>query len=199
MDAQTESRAEGTAVSGGRQGGSESSTTPKKDGVYSDGCTDERQRKNTRASGAAVKGAVPWRKVAVHQKRAKQPISIGVPDPYKQPTAGQIVPGTPPPRSGTKLRGPKPNPTRTAKTPANATIPAPKKKPTNSSTKQPSKPKEQRRAAGGPGAQAEQSRSVIEEADEDTQRRDDEEVLSQQPWRREITQVADVPANGAVS
>ena len=54
-------------------------------------------------------------------------------------------------------------------------------------------------AAGGSGARAEQSRSVIEEADEDTQRRDDEEVLRQQPWHRGIIQAAGVPANGAGS
>ena len=151
MDAQLKSKTKGTvtAVSSGRQGGSQSSTTPKKDpGVYSEGCTYELQKKNMRASGAAIKGAVPWRKVAVHPKRAQQPISIGVPDPYKQPTAGQHVPATQPPPSGTKQRGPKTPPTRTANPPANTTIPAPMRKPTSNSAKQPTKPKEQRRAAG---------------------------------------------------
>ena len=59
MDAQMEGNAKGTAVSSGRQGRNESSTTPKKDpGVYSEGCTYELQTKNMRASGAAIKGDV---------------------------------------------------------------------------------------------------------------------------------------------
>ena len=200
MDRGDRGSARGATASSGKQRGSQSSTTPRKDpGVFTAGCTDDLQKKNQRASGAAIKGAVSWTQVTARPKRAQRPVAIGVPDPYKQPSAKPKSPA-PPPRDGTKQRGPKTPPPKTAKPNANTTIPAPNQKPTSGAAKQSSANKKQHngRAADGSGAQAEQSRSAIEEADEDTQRRDDEEVLHQH-GNREIVMATSVPANGAGS
>ena len=201
MDRGDRGSARGAAANSGKQKESQSSPTPKKDpGVFTPGCTVDLQKRNQRASGAAIKGAVSWSRVTVPPKRTQRPVAIGVPDPYKQPSAKPKSPA-PPPHDGTKQRGPKTPPPKTAKPNANTSIPAPNRKPTNGSANQSSANKKQPkgRAADGLGAQAEQSRSVTEEADEDTHRRDDEEVLHQQPWHREIAMATGVPANGTGS
>ena len=201
MDRRDRGSAKSATATSGKSKGNQSSTTPRKDpGVFTPGCTDDLQKRNQRASGAAIKGAVSWTQVTALSKRTQRPVAIGVPDPYKQPSAGPKSPA-PPPRDGTKQNGPKTPPLKSAKPNVNTSIPAPNRKPTNGSANQSSANKKQPkgRAADGSGAQAEQSRSVIEEADEDTQRRDDEEILHQQPWHRGITQAMGVPANGAGS